>query len=106
MLPLWVLGSVSAVLFWLVEATWKSFQYTLAARITEIEKYFAGETKHEIFPLQAYRSWFKEWNKVNPISRIWESTALFIVYIPYLVIFVGGILLICLHLFFWPFWSR
>jgi hypothetical protein len=70
MLPLWVLGSVSAVLFWLVEATWKSFQYTLAARITEIEKYFAGETKHEIFPLQAYRSRFREWNRVNPLSRI------------------------------------
>lgn len=103
---LWVLGSVSALLFWLIEATWKSFQYTLAARITQIEKYFAADATADIRALQAYTSWFSEWRRISPIRRILGTATLFIVYVPYVPICVGGAILVIWHTLVKPFWGK
>lgn len=103
---LWFLGSLSAILFWLVEATWKTFQYANGPRIEEIEKYFAGKINYDMYPFQARRSWFEEWRKVPPVRRICRNTRLFIIAIPYLPIFVGGVFLLCFHYLVRPFWGR
>lgn len=102
---LWILGSVSALLFWLIEATWKSFQYTLAARITQIEKYFAADVSGDIHALQAYSSWFYEWRRISPIRRISGAATLFIVCVPYVPIFLGGAVLVIWHTLVRPFWG-
>jgi hypothetical protein len=56
---LWVVSGAGALMFWLVEARWKTFQYAYGYRIRQIEGYFRGdEDKHDLVPLQIYNSWF------------------------------------------------
>ncbi|MCF6255417.1 MAG: hypothetical protein L3J98_05705 [Gammaproteobacteria bacterium] len=53
-----VLAGLAALFLWVMEALWKFFQYCSGPRISAIEEYFRGESE-EIFPLQAYTSWFE-----------------------------------------------
>lgn len=61
-----VLAGLAALLLWVMEALWKFFQYCSGPRISVIEGYFRGE-QEEIFPLQAYTSWFDVFSS----SRSW-----------------------------------
>jgi len=56
---LWLFSAVAAVVFWFVEALWKSFQYMHGPRIGLIEKAFAADDFSGITPLQIYSSWFE-----------------------------------------------
>jgi hypothetical protein len=95
---LWVFGAIAALLFWLLEAMWKSFQYTHAARIQEIEKHFRGEhSANPIFPLQASSSWFREWRRSKAVGKLARVAAIFVVYVPHVFLFAGGLLLLLIH---------
>ncbi len=63
-----LLSSFSALVFWILETYWKTFQSAHFARITEIEKYTRGEIE-EIVPLQMSRSWNKAYR-----SRTFRKT--------------------------------
>ena len=52
----------SALLFWLIEEFWKSFQDAYFARTREIEAFFSGENE-DIVPMQIGRSWYKAWRQ-------------------------------------------
>jgi hypothetical protein len=62
---LWLFASGVAVIFWIVEALWKSFQYMYAPRIQQIESAFRSESFNDVAPLQIYTSWFERFNKVG-----------------------------------------
>jgi hypothetical protein len=55
----WVLlvAAVSAILFWLLEGYWKTFQDAHHARIRELEMYFEDESR-DIVPMQISRNWY------------------------------------------------
>lgn len=61
-----ILSGLVALLFWVLEAMWKLFQYCNSVRIREIESYFRGDIEY-LTPLQAYSTWFKTFQE----SKSW-----------------------------------
>jgi len=55
---LWLFAAAASLIFWLVEALWKSFQYMYSPRIQQLEKAFASGEFAGIAPFQVYTSWF------------------------------------------------
>ena len=104
----WMLSGLAALLFWLIEAKWKTYQHANAYRIRTIEGYFRGDKdKKEIVPLQIYNSWFRAYKEnpnphdksqdskksVSPWLRVLKSATLSMVYTPYLYIIIISIVL-------------
>jgi hypothetical protein len=93
---IFAVASFSALLFWLLEGYWKTFQYAYYQRNGELEKHFEG-TATLSSPMQIGSVWYKKWkaggNKRLFRIMLWPHVAL-----PHVaVIIVGGVLL-ALHL--------
>ena len=63
-----VLAGLASILFWVMEALWKFFQYCSGPRISEIEQYFRGEIE-EIEPIQAYTKWFETFQSSDSYTK-------------------------------------
>ncbi len=96
---LWLFGAVAAVVFWLVEALWKSFQYMYGPRIELIEKAFASDDFSGIAPLQIYSSWFETLQEHG--FGIVGNLCLGIVAFPHIITVVAGIALFALQALGW-----
>ena len=96
---LWLFGAAAAVVFWFVEALWKSFQYMYGPRIELIEKAFASDDFSRIVPLQIYSSWFKTLEKNG--FGIFGNLRLGIVAFPHFITVIAGIALFVLHALGW-----
>lgn len=87
-----MIGGISALLFWYIEARWKTFQDAHYARSNELERYFykgaAGGEKP--YPLQIGHSWQKRWKEESRGKlfklAFWEHVAL-----PHAFVFLTGV---------------
>ncbi|GAB2510917.1 hypothetical protein GCM10027084_27590 [Pseudoxanthomonas sangjuensis] len=82
---------ISALLFWLLEAIWKSFQAGYYKRAEAIERHFAG-TQALSAPFQIGTTWFRHWGAGGHQGwtrfLLWPHVAL-----PHAVVaFIGGLL--------------
>lgn len=88
-------ASLSSLLFWLLESSWKTFQYAYYKRTGHIEEYFRGDRK-SLQPMQIGVTWYSQWKKGGGkrLLRImfWPHVAL-----PHIVILFLGIFLFILH---------
>lgn len=85
---------VSALLFWLLEAMWKSFQAGYYRRIGEIERHFATSDSAGA-PLQISRTWFDQWKSGG--NRGWLRILFWPhVCLPHLVVATMGLVLFLL----------
>lgn len=88
-----LLAAGSALLFWIIEGLWKTFQQAYYARIDEIERFLAGDSPSIRVP-QISTSWNKSWNEERRTRLatvlLWPH-----VYLPHGVVFVVGVLLYC-----------
>lgn len=57
-------ASMTSVMFWIIDASWKNFQYANYKRIWEIEKYMRGEIQ-KIDHLQIATSWNQSFQKLG-----------------------------------------
>ncbi len=57
---IFAVSCVSALLFWYLEASWKTFQYAFYDRAGDIEAFFRGEKTIEA-PFQIGSSWYRRW---------------------------------------------
>lgn len=55
-----------AASLWLLEAMWKSFQYSLTDRLKLLEEWFRSDASKDIPPFQIYTSW----NEVHKRERL------------------------------------
>lgn len=108
---LWLLSAAGALLFWLVEARWKTAQYAHALRIRLIEGHFRGdEDKQWLAPLQIYNSWYRAYafddkphagqaneKRRTPWQRTLSNARIPFVRTPYMHIFIGSMLLFVAH---------
>jgi hypothetical protein len=82
-----------AVALWLLETTWKVFQYCNIPRIQALEAWFASAEPVDLRPFQVYRSWAHafqgEWRDVR---RWWFIAREPFVYLPYVVVVVAGVI--------------
>jgi hypothetical protein len=92
---LWLFGAGAGVVFWLVEALWKSFQYMYGPRIKLIEQAFASEEFSGVSPLQIYSSWFATLQQQG--FGIFRIARLPIVAFPHFITVAAGISLFLLH---------
>ncbi len=82
-----LLASLSAILFWLIEAIWKRFQLAYYYRLRAIESYLSGETPEGFSAPRITRDWgigfcqYKFWN------ILWWPQ----VFLPHFVITVFGL---------------
>ena len=65
-----LLACASAVLFWWLEARWKTFQDAYYGRIDAIERHFRGE-RPLTSALQIRASWYEMWNGGSR-KRLWQ----------------------------------
>jgi hypothetical protein len=89
-----LVSCVSALLFWFLEGSWKTFQLAYYDRSRDIEDYFRGAKEIEA-PFQIGASWYKSW-KAGGSSKLrhvllWPHVAL-----PHLVVAAMGLLLFVL----------
>ena len=84
-----LLGSVSALVFWVLEAHWKTFQYAFYKRTWRIEDFFAGRD-NDIIPMQIGMS-FKETMSQQTIGRFFKVLFWRHVLLPHVFIFAIGI---------------
>jgi hypothetical protein len=89
--PVLLISSLSALLFWLIEGYWKTFQYAHYDRMRVIEDYFRSE-RRTIVPLQINTSWIKKWRTEGSkhLARVmaWPYVAL-----PHALVVILGIVL-------------
>ena len=90
---LWLYAAPASLVFWLLEGTWKSFQYAYAPRIQAIERAFRDGSLDAIAPLQTYGSWHAGWRERD----VWRVLRLPIVMFPHLATAVAGVLLFALR---------
>lgn len=84
-----LLAAISALLFWLIEGYWKTFQYAYYARIWEIENYACGKQAH-IANFQINAAWSKSWH-AGGTKRLLRALKWPHVALPHVAIFFGGI---------------
>lgn len=59
----WLFGlvAINALCFWIIEASWKLYQWAYMQRIVEIESYFRSVNKDKVItPFQITQSWYSE----------------------------------------------
>jgi len=89
---LFLVAAIASLLFWFIEANWKTFQLSYYSRIKCIESYFADPDNVSINPLQIYKFWGssnKKCNKRRVFYVMWWPTVM----LPHVILFAGGILL-------------
>jgi hypothetical protein len=90
-----LLAGVASLLFWAIEALWKSFQHAYYARIKAIEDFYASKLP-ELSPLQINHSWLQSFlhDRWHTLLRIacWPHVAL-----PHVVVVGGSVLLLALY---------
>jgi hypothetical protein len=98
-------AAISSFVFWIIDATWKSFQYHYRPRIAEIEEKMRAEDITDIKPLQIYASWGDSYRqkKYTPIKLFSYS----IVYIPHLpIVLIGLAFFLFQHYHIISFWKN
>lgn len=93
---LWLFSAGAAIIFWLVESLWKSFQYMYGPRIQVIEEAFRTDQFADISPMQVYSSWFDTFQENG--FDVWRNFRLGIVAFPHAVVLIVGIILFALDL--------
>lgn len=92
-----LLAFASAVLFWWLEARWKTFQDAYYGRIDAIERHFRGE---QALPsaLQIRASWYASWND-DSRRRLWQIMSWPHVALPHAAVAVIALILYGLEWF-------
>jgi hypothetical protein len=93
---LWLFAAAASLVFWLLEATWKRFQYLYAPRIAQLEEVFQTEEWDEVNPLQIYSSWFVAFDKQR--WKIFSTFRMGIVSFLHILRFISGSALFVLYL--------
>ncbi len=92
---LWFFGAGAALIFWIIESLWKSFQYMYGPRIQEIEEAFRKDDFGKIVPMQVYSSWFDVLRQEG--FGIWRNFCLGIVAFPHAITLAVGATLFALN---------
>ena len=78
---------VAALLLWLIEAIWKSFQYSFIERITHLEELFRRDPAEAVPPFQIFEAWGDSYRRsYRSPAAVLKIMALPFVFLPYLPI--------------------
>ena len=86
-----LIATISSLMFWILEASWKTFQLAYYPRNEVLEAYFAGE-RSDVVPMQIARSWYLTW-KAGGKKRLWSVMWWPHVFTPHLFVTAAGVVL-------------
>ena len=90
-----LVAGLSALLFWFLEASWKSFQVAYYERADAIEAYFRGDSP-VLQPFQVGNSWYAAWKSRRSMKLLrllaWPHVA-----VPHAVVALIAFTLFVLH---------
>ena len=92
---LWLFAAAAALVFWLLEAIWKGFQYCYSPRIEKLEQAFREDKFEDIAPLQISSAWYSAFQ--NNGFQIIKTFKMGIVSFPHVVTLTVGVLLYLLE---------
>lgn len=92
--PVFLIAAGSSLLFWVLEALWKSFQLGYYARIETIEQHFRT-AKKSTHPFQISEAWIMRWGEA-PWSEVWKLGWWPHVALPHVATVIAGLLLFVL----------
>jgi hypothetical protein len=95
---LWLYAAGVGLVFWTLEAIWKSFQYNYASRILVLEQAFRKGQIESIEPLQIYTAWDKEFQDSG--YAVLGNMRLPLVFFPHIVSILAGPALFLLNMHF------
>ncbi|MDB5693637.1 MAG: hypothetical protein JWO81_2700 [Alphaproteobacteria bacterium] len=88
-----LVASLSALVFWLVDAVWKIHQHSFNARIEAIEAHFRGGGGADTAPFQIRQGWYDSFHGPR-LGKRWMKVPFYMgVMLPHAVIAVAGLLL-------------
>ena len=90
-----LLGSLSTLVFWVLEAHWKTFQYAFYKRAWQIEDFFEGKNVN-IIPLQIGKS-FTQSLLTQARKRFFKVLFWRHVFLPHVFIFIIGIIIFIIN---------
>ncbi len=98
---LWGVAGVAGLLFWVLEAMWKSFQYSFGARIQKIEAHFRGEEgEASMSPFQIYSEWFATYQSSPFLIDLARTAFLPLVCVPHSMLVIAAAVLLVLNYVF------
>lgn len=86
---LWLFSAGASLVFWSIEALWKTFQYSYADRIRLLEEVFRTGQLGEVRPLQIHSAWVASWRSIRIRRQFFNG----LVMMPHGLTFVVGIVL-------------
>lgn len=90
---IWLLAAVAGLLFWLIDAKWRTYQYANRGRIKEIEAYFRGDGPANLASLQIYSRWWTGYQK----QSVRKCAVMPIVMLPHVVSILLALVLLIVH---------
>lgn len=93
---LWLFGAGIGFIFWVLEAIWKSFQYSYASRIQLLEEAFRSGDIEKIRPFQIYTAWVESFQSTSYVTAVSGNMALPLVFIPHIIPVLAGPILFLL----------
>jgi hypothetical protein len=97
---LWLFAAGIGLVFWTLEATWKSFQYNYSDRIELLEAGFRSGDIDKIKPFQIYTAWGEAFQSKGYIEVIVGNMGLLLVLFPHIVPVVAGPIIFFLNMHF------
>ncbi|MCU0470547.1 MAG: hypothetical protein MUF58_18305 [Arcicella sp.] len=94
---IFLIASLGSFIFWILEASWKTFQYAHYRRSREIESYFSGQ-RGKLMPLQIGSSWSDSYNE-GGFNRLFFIMKWHHVILPHIIVTIIGIILYLSTLF-------
>lgn len=91
-----IVAALSALVFWIVEALWKTNQQPYYARIAAIEAHFSGDPAATTTPFRIGASWNQAFRAAGGYGRAWRIMLWPHVLLPHAAIVAAGILLFLL----------
>jgi hypothetical protein len=95
---LWLYAAGIGVVFWTLEAIWKSFQYNYSPRILALEEAFRSGDLERVQPLQIYTAWNRSFQSSG--YAVLGNMRLPLVFFPHLVSILAGPALFILNMYF------
>ena len=86
-----LLSSLTALMFWVLEAYWRGLSYFFVVRIKDIERAFEDNRQNKEIPLQVYSTWERAFEKNG--GQTWRYMFKFSSLLPHTAIALVNILL-------------
>ena len=91
---LWLFAAGASLVFWMLEATWKNFQYLYRPRIEKIENAFDRNSFDDLSPFQIYRSWDEaRIERGSAVAKILKIFFKGLILFPHALTLVAGLVL-------------